>query len=120
MEILNSNKIPNWLLYPREYSWLLEQNIEQKIVRFTPWYFLDSKLAQLRYEGLQKRYPTRRLFAFAARFDNDDIACWEDGKPGQVIIIHDGASEGFANRKEFASFWDWFRAVVEEMIAFEH
>lgn len=117
MEILSPKEIPEWLQqYPPEYLRLIDQNI----VKFSPWYFLDSKLARLRYDGLQKRYPNRHLFAFAARLDNDDIACWESGKPGQVLIIHDFASEGFANRKEFASFWDWFRAAIEEMITFEN
>jgi hypothetical protein len=91
--------------------------IELGIVKFAPWYVLDSKLAQLRYEGLQRRYPGRRLFAFAARLDNDDIACWEDSRPGHVLVIHDFASEGFAEKKEFLSFWDWFRAAIDEMIA---
>lgn len=115
MEILNSKEAPNWLNYPPEYLRLVEQNI----IKFAPWYLLDSKLALLRYEGLQKRYPNRKLFAFAARRDNDDIACWEHEKPGQVLIVHDFASEKFIDRKEFASFWQWFRAAMEEMIAFE-
>lgn len=116
MEILDPKGIPDWLSYPREYLRLIEQNI----VEFLPWHLLNSKLAQLRYEGLKSRYPNRHLFAFAARRDNDDIACWESGKPGRVLIIHDFASEKFADRKEFASFWDWFRSAIEEMIAFEN
>jgi hypothetical protein len=114
MEIVS--EIPSWLhRYPPGYLRIVNQNI----VKFSPWYLLDSKLASLRNEGLQTRYPNRHLFAFAARSDNDDIACWESGKPDRVIIVHDFASEGFANRREFASFWDWFRAAIEEMIAFE-
>jgi hypothetical protein len=116
VEILNANEIPKWLdQYPSEYLRLVDQNI----VKFAPWYLSDAKLARLRNEGLLKRYPDRRLFAFAARFDNDDIACWESGKAGRSVILHDFAWEGFANRKEFASFWDWFRAAIEEMIVFE-
>jgi len=106
-------QIPKWLEYPPEYLLLVEQNI----VKFAPWYLLDEKLSRLRYAGIQERYPNRRLFAFAARLDNDDIACWEDGKFGRVLIIHDFASEGSADRKEFASFWHWFRAAIDEMIA---
>lgn len=113
MEILKPNEIPSWLEYPPEYLRLLEQNI----VTFAPWYILETKLARLRFAGLQERYPNRRLFAFAARLDNDDIACWEDGKPGQVLVIHDFAPNGFADANQFPSFWDWFRAAIEDMIA---
>lgn len=117
METLRTNEIPDWLKFPREYLSLLEEYAESAFVKFPPWYFLDAKLTRLRFDRLKERYPTRRLFPFAARLDNDDIACWEDGKPGRVFVIHDGASEKSLTRKEFASFWDWFRAAVEEMIA---
>ena len=81
MEILSSKEIPEWLQqYPTEYQRLINHNI----VKFAPWYFLDAKLTRLRNNGLQEKYPNRRLFAFAARLDNDDIACWESGKLGRV------------------------------------
>jgi hypothetical protein len=117
MHTMNANEIPNWLRqYPQEYLCLMRQNI----VRFAPWYLLDVQLTRLRNEGLKKRYPDRRLFAFAARFDNDDIACWEEARPDRVLILHDFASADFANKKEFPSFWDWFRWAIEEMIAVEN
>jgi hypothetical protein len=34
-------------------------------------------------------------------------------------VIHDFAEEGWEAEAEYASFWDWFRAAVEDMIAFE-
>jgi len=45
--------------------------------------------------GLQERYPGRMLVAFARREDNDDVACWEAGGGGKVIVIHDFASDGW-------------------------
>ena len=115
MEILSENELPKWLKYPPEYRRLVDDGV----IKFTPWYLLNSKLARLRYERLQKRYPSRRLFAFAARFDNDDIACWEEGKGSQIIVIHDGASAERCDRKAYTSFWDWFRAAIEDMIQHE-
>jgi len=115
MDILDPRQLPEWLDYPDEYLRLVKQNI----VQFSPWYLLDAKLAKLRYEGLKSRYPERQLFAFAARRDNDDIACWEAKRPGRVLIIHDFASSMFADRREFNSLWDWFRSAIDEMIAFE-
>ena len=112
MEILNSQEIPEWLKYPSEYRLLIVENI----VNFSPWYLLDAKLARLRYEGLRQRYPSRHFFAFAARLDNDEIACWEIDKPGRILILEDFMPEEFAALKEFSTFWDWFRAAIEDMI----
>ncbi len=71
MEIVPESELPAWLKYPPEYLWLLTEDL----VKFTPWYLLDAKLARLPHDGVRKRYPDQRLFAFAARLDNDDIAC---------------------------------------------
>jgi hypothetical protein len=116
MDILKPNELPSWLHhYPPEYLCLVRQNI----VQFRPWYLLDARLTKLRNEGLTKRYSDRQLFAFAARFDNDDIACWENKKLGQIVVIHDFASTEFAGKKDFSSFWNWFRAAIEEMMAID-
>jgi hypothetical protein len=115
VEILSETDLPDWLKYPREYLWLVEYGV----VKFPPWYLLDSRLARLRYDGLQERYPDRKLFAFAARGDNDDIACWQKGDASAVIVIHDFASKGYLRPRTFPSFWDWFRAAIEDMIQFE-
>ena len=61
-------------------------------------------------------YPQRKLIPFARRDDGDDIACFEVGKENRVQIIHDFASAGYEQRKEYECFWDWFRDAVEEMI----
>ena len=113
MQILDCQETPEWLRYPPEYMLLIEQNI----VDFFPWYLLDAPLFRLRYDGLRKRYPKRDFFAFAARHDNDEVACWERSKPGQVLVLEDFMPEEFIVVKEFGSFWDWFRAAIEEMIA---
>lgn len=35
---------------------------------------------------------------------SDDIACWERNKNEKIIIIHDYASEGYENVREFDNF----------------
>ncbi len=115
MEVLHENDLPGWLVYPPEYL----RVIAQGFVKIEPWYFLDKKLAAIRLDGLSKRYPGRQLFAFAARFDSDDIACWEKNSPGKILVIHDFAAPGYERRGEYGSFWDWFRVAIEDMIAFE-
>jgi hypothetical protein len=107
--------LPSWKSsLPAEYELL----IEQQILSFSPWYFLDVNLSKLRNEGLRERYPSRKLFAFAARSDCDDVACWENGKNNQVSVVHDFASAGFEARQTYETFWDWFRAAIDTMIEF--
>jgi hypothetical protein len=69
--------------------------------------------------GLTERYPTRKLIPFARRQDNDDIACWQVGANEEVFIIHDFASPGWEQHGQFASFYDWFRRAVEDLIEFD-
>jgi hypothetical protein len=90
----------------------------QKLVNLAPWHMMNRDLAKQRLGGLRTRYR-RKYVPFAWRQDNDDIACFDPELPGGVVIVHDFASEGFERRREFGSFWDWFRAAVEDMIAFE-
>lgn len=61
---------------------------------------------------MQKRYPSRSLFPFARDDQSDDVACWEKGKTGKVILIHDFASPGYENKKEFESFDAWYEYVT--------
>jgi hypothetical protein len=116
-ENLDWNNVPNWLALPPEYLRLLRLNI----VNLEPWHLLDASTAARRTQGLQHRYPDRKLFVFAERRDCDDVACWEEGQAGRVRIIHDFATTGWEERgnRGFDSFWDWFRAAIEEMIEFE-
>ena len=80
------------------------------------WYLMNKEQVEIRIKGLKDRYPQRKLIPFARRDDGDDIACFEVGKENRVQIIHDFASAGYEQRKEYECFWDWFRDAVEEMI----
>jgi hypothetical protein len=114
MDIVPENELPEWLKYPREYLRLVEYDF----VKFPPWYLLDSRFARARYEGLRQRYPDRKLFAFAARRDNDDIACWEEGDASNVRVIHDFGDTSHADRLVYRRFWDWFQAAIQDMVVF--
>lgn len=50
---------------------------------------------------------------------SDDIACWERNKNEKIIIIHDYASEGYENVREFDNFWDWLRSALEATIEYD-
>ena len=73
-----------------------------------------------RYQGLIKRFPDRRLVQFAARQDNDDVACWDlDRGTSRVVVIHDFATPGWEALAEFPDFHDWLRQAIEDLIEFE-
>lgn len=92
--------------------------VEQDLVDLSPWHILPRDQALARLEGLRTRYKTPYV-PFARRQDNDDLAVLLPNAPDRVVIVHDFASEGWEVRTEYETFWDWFRAAVEEMIAFE-
>jgi hypothetical protein len=109
--ILDSSEKPNWVIFPDLYLKLLREDKH----KFLPWYLYYKKDRLLiRIEGLKARYPTRVLFPFARRDDNDDIACWEKDNPGKVVIIHDFASPGWEQIEAFDSFEDWYKFALSQ------
>ena len=106
---------PPWFVYPRAFRRVLEQ----RLIHLTPWHLLDAAQTIERLHGLQMRYPSRELFPFAYRQDNDDVACWARDRGERVFVIHDFASPGFEDEAEFDDFWSWFRAAVDETILWD-
>ena len=102
---------------PLEYPDGLQRLAQQGVADLTPWHLMDREAAKQRLRGLRGRY-TSQYVPFARRQDNDDIACFDPERAGAVILVHDFADEGYERRREFDSFWDWFRAAVEDMILF--
>lgn len=100
--------------YPQSFMKVIELNLKD----FDLWGIMDEGQVMQRIEGLKQRYPNRKLIPFARRYDNDDIACFEIGKGECVQIIHDYASEGYEQRKEFVDLWQWLEMAVHEMIEY--
>lgn len=92
--------------------------VAQGLLDFDPWIVLQGERLRIRFRGVKERYPGRDLVPFARREDNDDVACWEKGKAG-VVIIHDFASPGYEFKQEMDSFWDWLRSALEATIEYE-
>lgn len=99
--------------YPKGYGKLKELNL----VNFDNWYFIPDDQVENRFWGIRKRYPSRKYLPFARRDDSDDIACFEEGKGDIVFIVHDFASEGYEERKQYTDIWEWFRDAVFELIS---
>ena len=110
-KLLLEEEKPAWFNYPDGFLRMINQNL----VNFDPWIVLFDDRLRFRYDGLQERFPRRELVPFARRFDNDDIACWEKDRVG-IVIIHDYASAGWEQGKEFDSLWDWLREALETTI----
>jgi len=113
--ILPLSKRPGWLEYPHSFCRIVEQSLTD----ITPWHIFDSLKAQVRFQRISERYPSREMFPFAYRQDNDDLACWIRGKGEKVFIIHDFASVGWEGEGEFEDVWTWFRSAVEESILWD-
>lgn len=113
--LIPKNELPQWFNYPDSFLKIIERNITD----LNPWYILSKDLLKWRYNGLKERYPKQSLIPFAARYDNDDVACWEKSNPNKIVIIHDFASEGWERVMDYNDFWEWFKTAIEEMIEFE-
>lgn len=113
--LIEKSKLPQWFEYPDSFLKIVEQNLTD----LSPWHILSNELLRAKNEGLKERYPKRNLVPFARRYDNDDVACWEKSNPQKVVIIHDFASEGWENVKDYENFWKWFKTAIDEMIEFE-
>ena len=112
MELLDIKKYFPDFDYPKQ----LKKIAELDLADFDFWFLMDVELAKSYTEGMAKRFPARHLAPFAKRGDCDDVACFEMEKPGKVVIVHDFCDPGYEKRQEYDTFWDWFRADMEEMI----
>ena len=83
-----------------------------------PWYYLSQE----RVIEMQKEWPAvgfaNRLVAFARRDDSDDVACFEvvAGRVAGVRLVHAWTPEGYKPLDLYESFWDWVRAVVDDVV----
>ena len=114
VEVLEDRLGINGFRYPDSFIKAIELNL----LDFDLWYIMDEERVLNRLKGITERYPNRNLIPFARRDDNDDIACFEVGKGEKVQVIHDFASEGYEQRKEFSDFWAWLEEAINEMIKF--
>ena len=114
VEILEARLEMDDFQYPESFVKAIELNL----LDFDLWYIMDEERALNRLKGFKERYPNRKLIPFARRDDNDDIACFELGKGEKIQIIHDFASSGYEQRKEYNDFWAWLEDAIKEMIEF--
>lgn len=99
-----------------KYPLGLEKVAELGLIDFDYWFLMDAPFAKSYCGSMAERYPERKLIPFAKRTDNDDVACFEVGKPGKVEVIHDFADPGWEQRAEYDNFWEWFANAIDVLI----
>ncbi|MFI9505662.1 hypothetical protein [Nocardia sp. NPDC052566] len=114
IELLNTNELPSKFAYPHEFLRIVDLGL----LDIEPWQILQGDLLRMRHIGIGERYPGRTLIPFAARQDNDDVACWE-GDAWGVVIVHDFAEPGWEARESYKNFYDWLRRAVDDLIEFD-
>lgn len=115
MELLPPTDLPEGFWYPPQFV----RVVELGLTSLEPWWVLQGEELFERQGGMRERYPTRRLVLFAARQDNDDTACWDLDRPGEVARVHDFASPGWEQREWFPDFYTWLRRAIEDLIEFD-
>lgn len=111
-QLLRPDAAPAGFTYPSEFLRAVRLGLSD----LEPWSLLFGRELHRRSRGLDERYP-ETLVPFAARIDNDDVACWDLALPaGRVLVVHDLASPGWERRAEFASFGGWLRQAVDDCI----
>ncbi|MGT2949713.1 hypothetical protein BU202_00105 [Streptococcus cuniculi] len=99
----------SFFTYPQQIKSLISEGL----VDFGAWYLMNDEQTSRRFEGLQTRYPDRRLYPFAKRDDNDDIACFDGSDNTTVHVIHDFANSGWEQKEIFPNIDAWLEYAEE-------
>jgi hypothetical protein len=105
--------------FPVGYSWLIQHGLVgfDAFTQLQPWYFISLDQCFWATE----RWPgviDARLFVFARRQDNDDLACFsvdERGVANQVFLIRGWTNAGFEIIRAFPDIWTWLKGVVDDI-----
>jgi len=101
------------------YRWLLERGLVNfdAFGPLQPWHYLrlDEQFDVTAH--WHRLYKGDRLIAFARRQDCDDLACFrvEGDHASAVCVVHTWVPEGYEVLAEYITFWDWLKAVVNDI-----
>jgi len=106
--------------FPVEYNWLVERGIVgfAPFTQLQPWYFTPKDQSFWVTSRWQNNACRDDLFVFARRQDNDELACLAFNKEGnlsRILVIQGWVGDGFEILKEFPSFWEWFKYVIDDI-----
>lgn len=109
----------NDLTMPVGYQWLIDRGLVgfEPFTQLQPWHYMPAEQCFWATE----RWPdvsTKRLFVFARRQDNDDLACVsfdENQIANGVVQIQGWTDSGFDVVQEFPDFWLWMQQVIHDV-----
>lgn len=110
--IATGNERPDWLVYPP----LFQRMVEQGVVNLCPWHITPAHQTRSWLYQLEKLYPKRNLYPFAFRQDNNDVACWEEGRGDLVIVVHDVTEHDSPDQSELPNTGAWLALAMQDMI----
>ncbi|MGH3544593.1 MAG: hypothetical protein ACRDPW_01470, partial [Mycobacteriales bacterium] len=110
-ELIPVTDIPAGFDYPSEFI----RTVDFGLISLEPWWILTGERLHFTLSGLRRRYLTQIYIPFAARQDNDDIACWTEVAT-EVVVVHDFASAGDEQQGRFPDFHAWLRRAVDDYI----
>ncbi|TDH19698.1 hypothetical protein EXU57_22590 [Segetibacter sp. 3557_3] len=107
------------IILPKSYHWIINKQLVgfKAFSQLEPWFFLlpgDCFWANEKWSNSSQE----KLFVFAKRQDNDDLACFkvlENGVVESVYLIHGWTSSGFDIIERFDSLWGWLQLVVKDI-----
>lgn len=103
------------------YQWLLDRGLVgfEPFGPLQPWHYLrpDDQFDVTAH--WKKLFEGDSLIAFARRQDCDDLACFRisKGKTVAVCLVHAWTPTGYEVLAEYKSFWEWLKAVVDDIQA---
>lgn len=105
---------------PTGYRYMIAQDLVgfAPNSKLQPWYFLDhDSVIEVTRKWPEVPYPKGDLIAFARRQDYDELACFcmAKGKTVAIVLIHAWTGSGYTILAEYKSFWDWLKAVIDDI-----
>jgi len=110
--LLESSLLPDAFEYPA----LLIGITDIGKIDCKPWDIMDRDRATLMLGELKQKYPLKMLVPFAERYDNNDVACFEQGKGEEVQVIRSCPSQECEQTEYYETFSEWFNAALNDMV----
>ncbi|CAI3949421.1 unnamed protein product [Commensalibacter communis] len=107
------------ITFPKFYQRRIAENLAKYdvLAEMEPWYFMEQQKCFFAHT-LWPNICNEKLFIFARRQDNDDLAAFlvdSTNKAEQVYILHGWTNEGFGIMKKLPDIWSWMHMVIDDM-----
>lgn len=111
--------IPNFPFDPPVgYRWIIERGLAgfEPFSSLQPWYLATDAESFSPSEKWPQGPCNGKLFVFAKRQDNDDLACFRQSANGiDVVTIHGWTDDSYQVTGTFPTIWDWLKSAIDEI-----